>query len=116
MNIINATPHSISLADTDGNVVRTYEASGLKVRVSTTTTEVASIAGFSGKKVTFGAVEGIPAPDGTTMYLVSSLVAQALTGVRDDVVAPDTGPAAVREGGQVKAVRSFQRFQPLERW
>ncbi|RLI11543.1 hypothetical protein DRO33_03915 [Candidatus Bathyarchaeota archaeon] len=44
------------------------------------------------------------------VYVVSSLVAQAVKG-RKDVVAPDTGPTAIRnEQGQIVAVTRFQRW------
>ena len=44
------------------------------------------------------------------IYIVSSLVAQAVAG-RNDVVAPDAGPTAIRnEQGQIVAVTRFQRW------
>lgn len=43
-------------------------------------------------------------------FSVSSLVAQAVVG-REDVVAPDTGPTAIRdEAGRIVAVRRFQQW------
>jgi len=46
-----------------------------------------------------------------TLYIVSTLVAQACKG-RKDVVAPDTSPESVvrDESGQIVAVRRFQVF------
>ncbi|RME25645.1 MAG: hypothetical protein D6800_07370, partial [Candidatus Zixiibacteriota bacterium] len=51
-----------------------------------------------------GDVEGLPDPQDGTVYLVSSMVLSAVRG-RRDVVAPDTGPTAIRdETGRITAV------------
>jgi hypothetical protein len=59
-----------------------------------------------------GIVEGLPEYVMGTYLIVSSMVAQhpdiAIT--RPDVLAPNTGPTAIRENGQIVAVRGFQRF------
>jgi hypothetical protein len=52
-------------------------------------------------------ISGIPAADGQTAYLVSSMVLDAVqaSGPRADVFAPDTGKTAIRnEAGQIAAV------------
>ena len=51
-----------------------------------------------------------PLQEPVVIFIVSSLVAQAIAG-RKDIVAPDTGPTAIRdEDGQIKAVTRFQRW------
>jgi hypothetical protein len=60
----------------------------------------------------FGEVKNLPEPQVGTICVVSIIVAQAVRGQRYDVVAPDTGPTAVRftdgpQKGQVKGVRRF---------
>ena len=55
---------------------------------------------------TYGEVTGLPAPQEGIYYLVSSIVADALRGSgRTDILVPDSGPDAVRENGQILAVR-----------
>lgn len=58
-------------------------------------------------KTTFEEPIEVPEPEEGTVYIVSSLVKQQLPN-RYDVVAPDTGPSAIRENGQVVAVTRFQ--------
>jgi hypothetical protein len=106
--VINLTPHAVSLADADGNVIATFPPSGQVARVATTTEVVGELMGRPISRTTFGEVTGVPAPAEGVVYLVSTLVAQAAR--RSDVVSPDTGPTAVRKDGQVVAVRGFQVF------
>jgi hypothetical protein len=56
----------------------------------------------------FGQIENLPEPTDGVIYITSSLVAQAAQRV--DVVSPDTGPTAIRENGQIVAVRGLQAF------
>lgn len=107
MEIINLTPHTISVVDAEGNI-KNIEASGQLARVATSSEVVATVDGVEVRRTVFGAVTGVPAPSAGTLYLVSTIVAQAAR--RPDVVSPDTGPSALRQAGQVKAVRAFQTF------
>jgi hypothetical protein len=56
----------------------------------------------------FGEIENLPAPIPGVVYITSTLVPQRAG--RPDVVSPDTGPTAIRENGQVVAVRNLQVF------
>ena len=109
MTFSNLTPHSIRVADEDGNIVLDIAPSGDQARCSASCEAVGEFEVIPIVRSVFGPVEGLPEPAEDTIYIVSSLVAQQCAG-REDVVAPDTGPTAVREGGQVVAVRRFQRF------
>lgn len=109
MSIINATPHAISLANDAGEIVKTYEASGLVVRCATSSEVVGELDGFPVKQSSFGSVVGLPEEKEGTTYLVSLMVAQALKGRRNDLVCPLTDATAIRKDGQVVAVRGFQR-------
>ena len=83
--------------------------SGEVARLSTTSVDVGTLLGAPIKKTVYGEVSGVPDPQEGVVYLVSALVAQATK--REDVVAPDTGPSAVRNAdGQVVAVRGFITF------
>jgi hypothetical protein len=106
MKIINLTPHTINVQI--GESIFTYEPSGSVARVKTETKVVFNAGEIPVVKTSFVDVEGLPLPQQDTLYLVSSIVAQA--SKREDVVSPDTGPSAIRENGQVTAVRGFQQF------
>jgi len=58
-----------------------------------------------------GDVEGLPEPQSNTVYIVSTLVAQAVPH-RDDIIAPDTSPqGVVRDSeGKIIGVKRFQRW------
>jgi hypothetical protein len=99
---INLTPHDIVVAG-HGNI----PASGQVARVVTNRTCVGTIGGLRLTSQTFGEVQGLPDPQSDMFFIVSSLVLAALSGSRRDVVAPDTGADALRENGQIIAVRGF---------
>lgn len=104
---INLTPHTIRVIDVD-LVVHEIPASGSIARVETVEKEEVPIvvdgAKFSVKSRVMGEVSGLPEPNGTSIFLVSSMVLDATQG-RQDVFAPDTGRTAVRdECGLVWAV------------
>ena len=104
MNIVNLTPHQIVVEMADGQRA-TFQPAGAPARVSTTQEEVGQVAGIPLRRTAWGAVQGLPPPEEGTTYIVSALVADRAR--RPDVVSPDTGPTAIREGGQVVAVRAF---------
>jgi hypothetical protein len=108
MNIVNMTPHAISLADEAGEVVATFAPSGQVVRMATSQEVVGELFGRPLRRTVFGEVSGLPEPQDGVVYLVSSLIAQRVQRV--DVVSPDTGPTALRKDWQVVAVRAFQAF------
>ena len=125
MKFVNCTPHAISVFG-----FGTIPATGIVPRCATERSEAPALMGWvdtlSGDdfvpaegfdgcepavirlvRQTVGQVTGLPdvAPD--TIYIVSGMVLSALNGTRPDVVAPDTGPDAIRENGQIVAVRGF---------
>ncbi len=114
MNVINLTPHKITVIVEDENCnphVFDFPPSGNVARVSSSQVEVARVDDIPVVKTEFGDVENLPESKDDTIYIVSSLVAQAVAGRRDDVVSPDTGPTAIRdEEGKITAVRRFQKF------
>lgn len=108
MTVINLTPHSITVMDDDGFVVRTYPASGSVARVTVEAREWGHIDGIPVVTNVYGAVENLPIGDGEEVYLVSLMVLAACEG-RRDVFAPDTGPGSVvrNEAGQIIGVKRF---------
>jgi len=107
---VNLTPHEIRVVSQDGNVILVIPPSGRVARVATTQEKVSEINGIPVIKTSIGDVQGIPEPQPDTVYIVSTLVAQAAD--RQDVVAPDTSPqGAVRDSkGQIIGVKRFQRW------
>lgn len=111
MNLVNLTPHPIIIRPEGGDEM-IIPPSGVVARVATTACVVAEIGGIPIVATRYGAVEGLPEPAPETLYITSSLVAQAAASEgRVDVVAPDTGPTAVRdEEGRIVAVRRLQTW------
>jgi hypothetical protein len=108
---INLTPHAISVEG-----VGTLPPSGIIARVGTMRTACGALGGARIVSQNFGAVEGIPAPRNGVTYIVSGMVLDALkreagpagsSRAGRDVYAPDTGPDAIRENGQIVAVRGL---------
>lgn len=110
MNFVNLTPHAITI---DG--IGTIPPSGQTVRVGTIRTAMTGCAGVRITLQNLGQVEGLPAPKDGTVYIVSGMVLDAMkrqgesvsTRAGLDVFAPDTGPDAIRENGQIVAVRGL---------
>lgn len=114
MNLINLTPHPITLRGPDG-AETVIPPSGTVARVATT----------PGKEIEYhgvfcpvysapitGAVTGLPPAAPDTLLIVSGVVADAVGGSRNDVVRPGTGPAdgAIRDGeGRITAVTRLVR-------
>lgn len=113
MRLINLTPHEVTIALPDGRMI-TIPPSGRVARVSTVQEIIGTVETPDGYAIPvvetrFGEIDGLPEPEDGTIYIVSSLVAQAVAGRREDVMAPDTGPTALRDGdGRILAVRRLQ--------
>jgi len=102
MNFINCTPHALTVEG-----LGTLPASGILPRCATLRSVAPSLGGIRVTSQTMGEVTGLPGQAPDTVYIVSGMVLSALNGTRPDVVAPDTGPDAIRENGQIVAVRGF---------
>ena len=108
--IVNLNLHPIVVEDKDG-VRHTFAPSGLVARVAQVT-EVTHMLNKTlpvGRSI-YGNIEGLPPRQYEKVYIVSGLVLNALRGIgdmREDVVAPRTDNTAIREGGNVVAVRGF---------
>lgn len=112
MNLVNLTPHPLKFITLQG--VIDLGQSGQIARVRTSAEEAGNAAGIPVFVSSFGTVEGLPAPQPGTIYIVSSLVQQALRANgadRPDVLSPGTGPndSPIRENGQIVAVTRLVR-------
>jgi len=102
VKFVNCTPHALTVEG-----LGTLQPSGCIPRCATVRSEAPAIAGIRLVRQTTGQVTGLPESAPDTVYVVSGMVLAALNGARPDVVAPDTGADAVRENGQIVAVRGF---------
>jgi len=103
MRFVNLTPHALTVEG-----LGTIPASGEVARVVVNQTNVGTVGGVRLRAQLKGAVTGLPPASEGTIYIVSGMVLDALNGTRRaDVVAPDTGADAVRQNGQIVAVRGF---------
>lgn len=109
MTLINATLQSVRLANSVGDIVKIYEPSDLLVRVDTTWESVEEIDGFPVLQATVGEVTGLPPVQDGVTYIVSVVVAKALKGIRSDVVSTMPHGAVLSPGGEIIAVKGFQR-------
>lgn len=83
LQLVNCTPHAINIIDGP-----TIPPSGIVARVKATTVKVGDINGIPVTATMFGEVENLPEPEFGTIYIVSSLVAQARPD-RDDLFIPN---------------------------
>jgi hypothetical protein len=105
--LINLAPHAITIRVGDSDL--TIPPSGQVARVTSQEVPGDPVGDIPTVRRVWGDVDGLPAPAPDTVYLVSSLVLEHVRG-RDDVMAPDTGPTAIRDSaGQIVAVRRFVR-------
>lgn len=106
MNVINLTPHAITL-HFEGEET-TFPVSDTIARVPQKTIVIdKTVAGFPVYTSTYGQVEIPEAVEGT-VYIVSAMVMSALNGTRNDVVAPRTDSTAIRnEAGHIVAVTGW---------
>ena len=111
LNIVNLTPHTITLLDSNDQSILLIASSGV-ARVSAKTTVI----GYYFLKATeiprthtvYGQIEGLPDPENGIIYIVSGMVKSALAAqgiVRNDVVVP--GNQVRDEQGQVIGCRSL---------
>jgi hypothetical protein len=104
MNIINLTPHKISIFKGD-ILVRTFESEGV-ARATQTSAIVDSIDGIDVCRNVYGEVTGLPEQQPNTLYIVSKIVMDACPD-RNDLLIPND---SVRdENGQIVGCRSFAR-------
>ena len=127
MRFVNLTPHDVAVEDYSG-VVAVFPASGVLARVGCMGVESGALieyyegcelgagdlrsgyeqpVGFRLTHQIYGDVVGLPEAQADTVYIVSAMVLARVSG-RRDVVAPDTGPTAVRDtAGRILHVKGF---------
>ena len=103
MNIVNLTPHTITLYNEDG-VAKNFESSGV-ARCN----EESILDGYIGSvpvfKKVYGEVYGLPEPAYDTIYIVSYIVLRALNNERPDVYG--VTETVRNEAGQIIGFRAL---------
>ena len=106
INIINLTPHEVNIILENGNIIN-IPASGTIARCKVERQIINNINGIPITQTKFGEIEDLPDPQPNTIYIVSSLVAQAVPH-RTDVFIPDD---CVRDDqGKITGCRSLGRI------
>lgn len=103
--ILNYMPHTLNIV-TDGEQIA-IESSGV-ARCAVKNVVTGDVDGVPVVSAEYGEITGLPEPVDGVVYVVSMLVAQRAG--RPDVLSPDSGPTAIRENGQVVAVRNLVRY------
>lgn len=112
MKVVNLTPHAINIVGYDGSLLTSFPPSGVVARAVHRRAQLGTV-NLEGVDVpvfqsSFGRTDWFPAPEEGTIYIVSSITAQAVRG-RDDVYMVDD---QVRdEGGRVIGCRALAKVQ-----
>ena len=93
MKIINLTPHALNFLDAENRVILSVPSSGVaraaQRRESIGTIDADGVTLPVARSV-FGAVDGLPAPEAGTIYVVSALTAQAVPEREDVLIVDDS--------------------------
>jgi hypothetical protein len=114
MNIVNCTPHPITLLGVDGEMVAEIQPSGIVPRATKTTETVAHVE-INGNQIPvivpkFGGVSNLPEPEEGTMFIVSLIVQQACPERTDLLIVEDV----VRDGSVIVGCKAFGAPTPSE--
>lgn len=104
MQIINLTPHAINFLDSNNHPILTVEPSGTVARAKQTRTLCGTIAGIPVNQCAYGTVQGLPEPAKETIYIVSSITAQACPEREDVYIVDDS---VRNETGRIIGVRAL---------
>ena len=103
--LVNLCPHALAIQPGDESTRITILPTVPAARVAVTNAVERTVNGIPISRSVYGAIENLPDTATDVIYIVSMLVAQRAQ--RADVVSPDSGPTAIREAGQVVAVRGL---------
>lgn len=109
MRVINLTPHDLVLLNEANETVKVIPPDGRLPRVIPGgETPVDSVEGFPVWETTPGQLDGLPDPDGDTMYVVSQVVVDwcNANAPRKDLLVPYK---VVRDGNTILGCRGFAR-------
>jgi len=92
-HLVNCTAHDINIKMADEDTFFTIAPSGFLPRCKTEYNTVAQVVAggdtFNIRERYFGEVKDLPEPQEGTLYIVSRIVAEAMSGVRNDLLMVD---------------------------
>ena len=107
MKIVNLTPHALNFLDAENRVMLTVPSSGV-ARAAQRRENIGTIDAdgvtLPVTRSVFGAVDGLPAPEAGTIYVVSAITAQAVPEREDVLIVDDSGRD---ENGRIIGVRGL---------
>lgn len=116
--VVNLTPHPVIFRDADGREITRLAPSGRTARITETSRPDGTVqAGAVTVPVevrSYGTIEGLPDPDGTTMYVVpllAALAARAAARDTSDLLFP--GEQTRDADGTVNGCRTLARLDGL---
>lgn len=105
--IINLTPHTVNLCDTNGSVIRTFESEGV-ARATQRTVELGDVEGIRLVKMAFGEPVDLPDPVEGIYLIVSLATANAARQYGRDIKDLLLTSDPVRdEQGRIVGCRAF---------
>ena len=107
MKFVNLTAHAVLIAARLGGAT-SIPPSGQVARCTMNQTLAYWAEGVPVYSTEYGAIENLPEPEVGTVYIVSTLVAQA--AARKDVVSPDRNAPLRRKDGKAVGVKALQTF------
>lgn len=110
-NIINLTPHEISIVNEEGNVIKVFESAGV-ARAAQNDVQIGMLEGIPIIETTFGEPVDLPEYSQGTYYIVSALTAKAasLSGrsTRDLLL---TGKTVRNGDGQIIGCQALAKYK-----
>lgn len=110
-NIINLTPHEISIINEEGNVIKIFESAGV-ARAAQNDVQIGMLEGIPIIETTFGEPVDLPEYSQGTYYIVSALTAKAasLSGrsTRDLLL---TGKTVRNSDGQIIGCQALAKYK-----
>ncbi len=85
VKLVNLTPHPVKVLM--NNAFVELESVGI-CRVQYGELKIGQINGIELVRIEYPSIEGLPAPQENTYYIVSSVVALAMKGLRNDLIVP----------------------------
>jgi len=106
---INLNKHAITLRLPNGEDV-VFPPSGQICEVAIKQTQTNEINNIPIMSNSYGDIQGIPPAEYDTFLIVNEMVISKMAYCGNNIIAPDNGPTAIIENGQVKAITRFIRL------
>ena len=110
-NIINLTPHEISIVNEEGNVIKVFESAGV-ARAAQKDVEIGMLEGIPIIETTFGEPVDLPEYSQGTYYIVSAITAKAASSSgRNTQDLFLTGKTVRNSDGQIIGCQALAKYK-----